>query len=172
MADKKKEKKKDKKRKKHNKRFTIRLSFMITGFIAVLLIIFAFLVDSFSYLVFNLAFKEEYDDSVFKVACACTYFVDADKLDEFIESKGKSKSYMETKEILETLCVNLGTSSVYVIIPDEDYMHYTAVFDYHFGMESYVDALPGEVRPIPNKKYVKALKKYMRMVLIGRLQTL
>ena len=159
MTDKKTEKKKDKKRKKHDKRFTIRLSLMITGFIAVLLIIFAFLVDSFSYLVFNLAFKEEYDDSVYKVACTCTYFVDADKLDEFIESKGKSKSYMETKEILENLCVYLGASSVYVIRPDEDYMHYTAVFDYHFGMESYVDALPGEVRPIPNKKYVKALKK-------------
>ena len=151
--------KKKTEKKKRKMVFTVRLSFMIVGFIAVLLFIYSCAMDYISYEAFNRAFKTEYDDSVFRVACTGTYLVNADSIDRFIETKGDDPEYVETKKKLELLRSTMGMSTIYIIRPESDYKHFVNVMNCLNPDDHYTPWEVGEVRETTSKKYEKAYKE-------------
>ncbi len=133
--------------------------FKSIGSVVALLFIFSAIIALFGYQGVTEALSDAYKESAFRTAKAASMFVDADKLEDFKASGGKSEEYQKVWEDLDRICNNSGSAFVYVIQPDTtDYKHIMFLFS-TMNKESHYDLYSfGYVRETTNNDYRKKYK--------------
>ena len=94
-----------------------------------LLVIFTIVMGAIGLGVFSDAILEQYSNGAFRTARSAALMVNADRMEEYLKSGGKTEEYMEVYTHLDRLCNSQDATFVYVIQPDTtDYEHITFVF--------------------------------------------
>ncbi len=102
----------------------------IIGTLVLLLLVFSWLVSVIGYISFTNAFKREYSETTYHMANTAATLVNADRIDDYLADGGSSPDYLQSKEYLDTFCVKMNLSIVYIIKVDTtDYKRFTAIFD-------------------------------------------
>ena len=111
------------------KKFRKSVSFKSIFGTVFLLLFFAASVSIIGYNSFTDSLLEQFADDAFHTADAAAFYVDADRMDEYIASGGTSEEYMQIYDTLDTICNTLCVTFIYVIQPDlPDYDHITFIF--------------------------------------------
>ena len=127
--------------------------------IVLLLALYSFAVAFAGYYGVTKSLTERYEDEAFRVCKASALYVDADKLDTFKSSGGKTKEYKEVLERLQRMCNVSDSTFVYVIQPDtSDYKHITFLFSTMNEKSNYTRYEFGYVRETTNDDYRKKYK--------------
>ena len=99
------------------------------GGIVLLLLVFFAVVSIIGYNSFTEALMSQYSEGAFLTAETAAQMVDADRMDEYVESEGATQEYLDVWNQLDHLCNSSGSTFVYVIRPDRsDYAHITFLF--------------------------------------------
>ena len=97
--------------------------------IVSLLLVFAAFVGYVGYHGFTEALLEQHADGAFLTARTAAHIVDANRIDEYLQSGGESEEYLSALDTMQRLCNTSGSTFIYVIIPDRtDYRHITFLF--------------------------------------------
>ena len=106
------------------------LAFNVIGAIALMLIVFSIIVSTIGYLSFTNAYKREYDETTYHMTNTATSLVDATKIDYYLETNGETSDYKRSKRLLDSYCLKMNVSLVYVIKVDtSDYGRFTSIFN-------------------------------------------
>ena len=125
----------------------------------VMLILFAAIVSAIGFVTFTNALLSQYADDAFLTAETAAEFINADKMDAYITSNGKTAEYRAVWNDLDRICNSSGSTFVYVIVPDKsDYAHITFYFstinhDSHYSLYDF-----GYVRETTNDEYREKYK--------------
>ena len=135
------------------------LSFNIISFVIFLLLVFSIAVGVAGYMQFTQSLATEYNDSAFRTAETAATLINADRIDEYLENGGNDDEYRLSLSRLDTLCEKQNVSVIYTIIPDEDYSHYTSIFNSVNANTGYDRWNIGYVRETTNDEYKKIYKE-------------
>ena len=136
------------------KRFTDKLAFRTIAGIVFLLIIFSIIAGAIGFRGITGALLEQYSEEAFRTAEIAASVIDADKIQTFAESEGKTDEYQETKDKLQRICDVTDSTFIYIIQPDTtDYGHITFIFstmntNYDYNLYDF-----GYVRETTNDEY-------------------
>ncbi len=106
-----------------------RLRAMIVASLAVLLIIFGLIANIIGYRQFTETLTQHYKDYALAAANEAATIIDADKLDEFLESGGTTDEFVTEHDRLQTLCDKLDIQFIYAVFVSEDYSEITFVIE-------------------------------------------
>ncbi|MCR5748455.1 MAG: serine/threonine-protein phosphatase [Lachnospiraceae bacterium] len=128
--------------------------------IIVMLSLFTIIIGFIGYNRFADAMLDQYANGAFRAANMGASGVNADHMDEYVVSGGKTDEYLQTRAFLERLCNASGSTFVYVIQPDRtDYDHITFIFSTKNANKPYKLYEFGYVRETTNDDYRKKYKK-------------
>ena len=97
--------------------------------IVILLLVFAVFIGYIGYHGFTEALLEQHANGAFLTARTATHIVDANRIDDYLQSGGKSEEYLTALDTMQKLCNTSGSTFIYVILPDRtDYGHITFLF--------------------------------------------
>ena len=135
---------------KMNGRITVK---SIIG-IVLLLVVFSAFVGAVGFTSFTDALMAQYADGAFRTAETASIFVDADRIDEYLESGGTSEEYLSVLTRMSRICNYSGSTFIYVIQPDlTDYAHITFLFSTINKNSNYTVYDFGYVRETTNNDY-------------------
>ena len=124
------------------------------GGIVLLLLVFFAVVSIIGYNSFTEALMSQYSEGAFLTAETAAQMVDADRMDEYVESEGATQEYLDVWNQLDHLCNSSGSTFVYVIRPDRsDYAHITFLFSTIDHESKYTIYDFGYVRDTTNDEY-------------------
>ena len=143
------------KKKRENKRRGIGVVVKSVSGIVAILAIFSVIVSILGYNSFTEALLEQYSDDAFYTAgTAAVTCIDADRMDAYEESGGKTEEYLDAWNRMETLCNTSGVTFIYVIRPDRsDYKHIKFIFSTINNNSGYECYEFGFVRDTTNDEY-------------------
>ncbi len=99
------------------------------GGIVLLLVLFSVIVSIIGYYGLTDAMMDQYAEGAFLTAEMAAQFVDADRIENYTVSGGKTTEYQEVWKRLDQICNLTEVTFVYVIVPDRsDYGHITFLF--------------------------------------------
>lgn len=102
----------------------------IITFTVLLLLIFSILVSVIGYGSFTKSFELEYDITTYHMADTATALVNGDEIDLYLTEGEENVKYRQTKKNLDTYCLKMDVSLVYVIQVDtSDYNHFVSVIN-------------------------------------------
>ncbi len=131
----------------------------VFGIIAIL-VIFSVIVSIMGYNSFTAALLEQYTDDAFFTANTASAGIDADRMDTYAESGGKTQEYLEKWKKMSDLCNSEGVTFIYVIRPDlTDYKHITFLFSTINNNSDYQCYDFGFVRNTTNDEYREKYKR-------------
>ena len=131
----------------------------VFGIISIL-VIFSVIVSIMGYNSFTAALLEQYTDDAFNTANTASAGIDADRMDAYAESGGKTQEYLETWKKMSDLCNSEGVTFIYVIRPDlTDYKHITFLFSTINNNSDYQCYDFGFVRNTTNDEYREKYKR-------------
>ena len=131
----------------------------VFGIISIL-VIFSVIVSIMGYNSFTAALLEQYTDDAFNTANTALAGIDADRMDAYAESGGKTQEYLETWKKMSDLCNSEGVTFIYVIRPDlTDYKHITFLFSTINNNSDYQCYDFGFVRNTTNDEYREKYKR-------------
>ena len=106
------------------------LAFNVIGAIVIMLLVFSMIVSIIGYISFTNSYKKEYDDTTYHMTRAAVDFVDGTKIDYYLKTNGQSNDFKRTQRILDSYCIKMNVSLVYVIKVDtSDYGRFTSIFN-------------------------------------------
>jgi len=130
----------------------------ITG-IVLLLILFSAIVLTIGYNTFTDALLEQYSEGAYLTAKSAAQHVNADEMDDYVNSGGEGEQYMKVWNELDQLCNSSGSTFIYVIIPDTtDYAHITFIFSTIDHNSKYSKYDFGYLRETTNDEYKEKYK--------------
>ena len=136
-------------------------SYMITS-IVLLLIIFSIVVETTGYRLFTKYYSNEYSDSAYKVGLTAKALINTNRVNDYLSENGESEDYKLSSKRLQILVNNMDVSVIYVIIPDDDYKHYTNIFNIVSDTSGYDAWKIGTRKETSNKLYEKYYKQIMQ----------
>ncbi|HBE15535.1 MAG TPA: hypothetical protein DCY72_04760 [Ruminococcaceae bacterium] len=102
----------------------------IITFTVFLLLVFSILVSVIGYGSFTTSFEMEYDHTTYHMADIAAGIVNGDEIDLYLNEGADNENYQETKLKLDTYCIKMDVSLIYVIKVDtSDYKHFISVFN-------------------------------------------
>jgi len=105
------------------------LSFRIISYIFILLLVCSLIVSTIGLISFTNAFKREYSTTSYHMASTACTLVNADNIDKYL-NEGIDDEYLKAKGYLDTYCLKMNVSLVYVIKVDQsDYGSFLSVFN-------------------------------------------
>ena len=105
------------------------LSFRIISFIFLLLLFCSLIVSIIGLISFTNAFKREYSTTSYHMASTACTLVNGDNIDKYL-NEGIDEEYLKAKGYLDTFCLKMNVSLVYVIKVDQsDYGSFLSVFN-------------------------------------------
>lgn len=97
--------------------------------IVILLVLFSAIVLTIGYNTLSDALLQQYSEGAYLTAKIASQRIDADDMDEYVQSGGKGEKYTKVLNDLDRICNSSGATFVYVIIPDtKDYAHIDFIF--------------------------------------------
>ena len=130
----------------------------ITG-IVLLLVLFSAIVLTIGYNTFTDALLEQYSDGAYLTAKSAAQHVNADEIDDYINSGGVGEQYTKAWNELDLLCNSSGSTFIYVIIPDTtDYAHIKFIFSTIDHNSKYSKYDFGYLRETTNDEYKEKYK--------------
>ena len=109
---------------------TSALSFRIIASVIFLLVVFSTVVSGIGYFRFTNAIVSDYRDFSYRISQTAASYINADHLEQYLETNGDDDEYRATNDQLTTLCETQEATFVYAIVPDvSDYGEYTVVFN-------------------------------------------
>ena len=97
--------------------------------IVLLITLFAVMIGAIGYNSFTKALLEQHTDGAFLTARTAAHIVDANRIDEYLQSGGESEEYLAALSTMDRLCNTSGSTFIYVILPDRtDYNHIQFLF--------------------------------------------
>ena len=100
----------------------------ITG-IVLLLVLFSMIVLTIGFNIFTDALLEQYAEGAYLTAKTASQYVNADEMENYLQSGGEGEAYEQVWDNLDRLCNSSGSTFIYVIIPDiTDYAHIQFIF--------------------------------------------
>ncbi|MBR6407156.1 MAG: SpoIIE family protein phosphatase [Clostridia bacterium] len=140
------------------------------GGIILLLVLFSIIVSMIGFSSFTDALMNQYSDGAFLTAETAADFVDADRIDAYVQSGGKSEEYLAAWNRLDQICNSSGATFVYVILPDRtDWAHITFLFSTIDHDSPYTVYDFGYVRETTNDEY---RQKYRALYETGSMRQL
>ncbi|WP_407382482.1 SpoIIE family protein phosphatase [Ruminococcus sp.] len=140
---------------------TLRSNFTANIVCAVvqLLLVFGILVGVVGYISFTDAFKEEYASTTYHMADTASILVKGDEIDSYLQNGGNSDSYRQTKRYLDSYCLRMNLSLVYVIKVDtSDYGSFVSVINCVGKDTPYTEWEVGHYREAENKEYINTYR--------------
>ena len=113
---------------KAGKRYHVGIGTKNLLFFLLFLILFSVDVCYIGYRSVTRAMLEEGLEHGNSVARTAALLVDADRLDEYLDTGGDSREYRQTWDRFDRMCNNMGATFIYVIRPDENYNYVTYIF--------------------------------------------
>ena len=111
------------------KKIRSNMSMNVIGGLVSLMLLFGLAVCLIGNICFVNAFKDEYSTVTYHMADAATSFVNGDHLIDYLDGKEQEK-YAVSKKQLDTCCIKLNVSLIYVIVVDQsDYGRFVSVFN-------------------------------------------
>ena len=130
----------------------------ITG-IVLLLVLFSAIVLTIGYNTFTDALLEQYSEGAYLTAKSAAQHVNADEMDDYVNSGGEGEQYMKVWDELDQLCNSSGSTFIYVIIPDTtDYAHIKFIFSTIDHNSKYTKYDFGFLRDTTNDEYKEKYK--------------
>ena len=124
------------------------------GGIVLLLLVFFATVSVIGYNSFTEALMSQYSEGAFLTAETAARRLDADRMDEYVQSGGATPEYLEAWKEMDGLCNSTGATFIYVIQPDRsDYAHITFLFSTIDHDSKYTKYDFGFVRDTTNDEY-------------------
>ena len=115
---------------KNLKRVTSGLAFRIISGMLLLLLGFVLSISIIGYMRFTESLTNEYNDSAFRTAETAAAFIDGDKIEEYLETGGKTEEYEYTWNMIDVLCQKQNVTLLYVLQPDvSDYGRFLSVIN-------------------------------------------
>ena len=136
------------------------MAFRIIAGAVILLVLFTVLVGAVGYARFTDSLTAEYNDAAFRTAETAATLVNADHIQQYLDSAGEDPEYQVTLERLNTLCQKQNVTLLYVIDVDtSDYLHFTCVFN-TVNENSDYDPWPiGYQRETTNEEYAEIYRQ-------------
>jgi len=135
-------------------------AFKSIGGIVILLVSFFVVICIIGYNSFTDALLSQYSEGAFLTAETAARLIDADRMEEYAQSGGKKKEYLDTWVKLDQLCNSSGATFIYVIRPDRsDYAHITFLFSTIDHKSKYTIYEFGYVRDTTNDEYRQKYRK-------------
>ncbi len=135
------------------------LAFNVIGAIVIMLIIFSVIVSTIGYLSFTNAFKKEYDETTYHMTNTATASVDPTRIDYYLKTNGQSSDFKRTQRYLDSYCLKMNVSLVYVIKVDtSDYGRFTSVFNSVGADTPYKPWKIGHQQDTTNDEYARIYK--------------
>jgi len=135
-------------------------AFKSIGGIVILLVSFFVVICIIGYNSFTDALLSQYSEGAFLTAETAARLIDADRMEEYAQSGGKKKEYLDTWVKLDQLCNSSGATFIYVIRPDRsDYAHITFLFSTIDHKSKYTIYEFGFVRDTTNDEYRQKYRK-------------
>ena len=141
-----------------HKKITSGLSFNIISSVVLLLFIFGIIVSIIGYLQFTWSITIEYNDSAFCTAETAATLINADNIEKYLKNGGDDDEYRLSLSRLDTLCEKQNVSAIYTILPEQDYNHFTSIFNSVNKNTGYDRWNIGYVRATTNNDYKKVYK--------------
>ncbi|MBQ9664127.1 MAG: SpoIIE family protein phosphatase [Oscillospiraceae bacterium] len=137
--------------------------------IVVPLLLFAVVVGFAGNQAFTEALQEQYAADAFHIADTAAQEIDADQMEQYLKSGGKTEAYRAVWERLDRLCNTSDATFIYVIQPDlADYGHIRFVFStVNSRFSEYSPYEAGFVRETTNDEY----REQYRSLYEGRSET-
>ena len=125
----------------------------ITG-IVLLLVLFSAIVLTIGFNIFTDALLEQYAEGAYLTAKTASTYVNADEMDNYLQSGGEGDEYEQVWDNLDRLCNSSGSTFIYVIIPDTtDYAHIQFIFSIIDHTTKYTKYDFGYLRETTNDEY-------------------
>lgn len=135
------------------------LAFNVIGAIVIMLMVFSIIVSIIGYLSFTNSFKKEYDETTYHMTNTAATLVDGTQIDNYIATNGKSNDYKRSKRYLDSYCLKMNVSIVYVIKVDtSDYGRFTSVFNSVGADTPYTPWEIGYQQDTTNDEYARIYK--------------
>lgn len=135
------------------------LAFNVIGAIVIMLMVFSIIVSIIGYMSFTESFKKEYDETTYHITNAATNHVDPTRINYYLETNGQSADYKQSKRYLDSYCLKMNVSLVYVIKVDtSDYGRFTSVFNSVGANTPYTPWEIGHQQDTTNEEYAKIYK--------------
>ncbi|MBO5560286.1 MAG: SpoIIE family protein phosphatase, partial [Firmicutes bacterium] len=99
---------------------------MLASIFIVLMLVFL-ISEQIAYVSFANVLFDRYAESAYRTAMTGVSYIDASKLEEYIETEGSGEDYKMILEDMQTLCDTQNVTIIYVIIPSSDYKSITNV---------------------------------------------
>ncbi len=147
-------------KKKRRNKFRVSIVVKSVFGIVMLLTVFSVIIGALGYIEFTDALLEQYSDDAFYTADTAVTLIDANRIDDYFQSGGRTEEYLETWYKLEKLCNSSGVTFIYVIRPDTtDYEHITFLFSTINDNIDYAKYEFGTVRETTNDEYREKYKR-------------
>ena len=105
-------------------------SFNIIAAIVLVLLVFSVVVTTIGYISFINALEKEYNETTFSICDTAATLFDADRLDDYLATKGNSEEYKQAQRHMDILCDKMNVSLIYVIQVDtSDYNSFTSILN-------------------------------------------
>lgn len=135
------------------------LAFNVIGAIVIMLMVFSIIVSIIGYISFTNSFKKEYDETTYHMTDTATNLVDPTRIDYYLKTNGQSNDYKRSKRYLDSYCLKMNVSIVYVIKVDtSDYGRFTSVFNSVGADTPYTPWEIGYQQETTNAEYVRIYK--------------
>ena len=132
----------------------------IITFTVLLLLIFSILVSVSGYGSFTKAFELEYDTTTYHMADTAATIVNSDEIDLYLSEDADNENYQHTKLYLDTYCLKMDVSLIYVIKVDTtDYNHFKSVFNCVGKDAPYTEWELGSDHDTTNDEYRETYRK-------------
>lgn len=135
------------------------LAFNVIGAIVIMLIVFSIIVSIIGYMSFTNSFKKEYDETTYHMTRTATNLIDPNRIDYYLKTNGQSNDYKRSKRYLDSYCLKMNVSIVYVIKVDtSDYGRFTSVFNSVGADTPYTPWEIGYQQDTTNDEYARIYK--------------
>ncbi len=128
--------------------------------IVLILSIFCMIVSWIGFEGFTDSLLSLYSDGAFRTAQTAARYVDADRINEFLETKGSTEEYQTAWENMDRLCNDTGVTFIYVIQPDlTDFGHISFLFSTINHETDYSEYAFGYTKDTTNEDYREKYKR-------------
>ena len=132
----------------------------IISFTMLILLVFSIMVSVSGYGSFTTAFELEYDTTTYHMADTAAAIVNGDEIDLYLEEGADNENYQHTKLNLDTYCLKMDVSLIYVIKVDtKDYNHFISVFNCVGKNAPYTEWELGSEHDTTNDEYRETYRK-------------
>ena len=127
--------------------------------VVVLLALYSIIIGLVGYYGLTESLTDKYEEEAFRICRLSAMYVDADRLEDYRNSGGKTEEYQDVLDSLQGICNRSGSTFVYVIQPDtSDYGHITFLFSTMNEKSHYTRYEFGYVRETTNDDYRQKYK--------------